>query len=152
MFSEPGEFLTMTQPLEILETALYAPDLAAAERFYVDVLGLTPMSKKEGRHLFFRCGHRMLLLFNPEFTATQQSVFPDAAPNHGARGPGHMAFFAPMSELDAWRERLEARGVAIESDATWSNGARSLYFRDPAGNSIEIASSKLWGIPEEGIR
>ncbi len=42
--------------------------------------------------------------------------------------------------------RLEAEGVAIEADFRWPNGARSLYFRDPAGNSLECAEAKLWNL------
>ena len=46
---------TMT-PDGILETVLYAKDLAAIEGFYRDVLGMEPFAKAEGRHLFYRCG------------------------------------------------------------------------------------------------
>ena len=36
-------------------------------------------------------------------------------------------------------------GMTIEADFRWPNGARSLYFRDPAGNSVEIVDPGLWG-------
>jgi catechol 2,3-dioxygenase-like lactoylglutathione lyase family enzyme len=45
-----------------------------------------------------------------------------------------------------WRERLEAHGVAIESVARWPRGGRSIYFRDPAGNSLELATPDLWDV------
>ncbi len=35
-------------------------------------------------------------------------------------------------------------GIAIEADFDWPNGAHSIYFRDPSGNSLEIAEPKLW--------
>ena len=31
-------------------------------------------------------------------------------------------------------------------NVTWPNGARSIYFRDPAGNSLECAEPGLWSI------
>jgi catechol 2,3-dioxygenase-like lactoylglutathione lyase family enzyme len=126
----------------ILETALYAADLAAAEDFYTRVLGLETFSRVEGRHLFFRLADAMLLIFNPEQTALSgQDV-----PPHGAHGPGHAAFTIQESELDAWRGHLESEGVEIEKEVEWPNGGRSLYFRDPAGNSLELASPRIWGL------
>jgi hypothetical protein len=37
--------------------------------------------------------------------------------------------------------------VAIESDFAWPGGGRSLYFRDPAGNSLEFAEPAIWHLP-----
>lgn len=128
---------------EILETALYVDDLEAAERFYADVLGLRLITRVAGRHVFFRCGGRVLLLFRPEATEEGGSV-----PAHGARGPGHVAFAAAEAELDGWRVRLAGAGVPIELEYTWPRGGHSLYFRDPAGNSLEIATPAVWGIDE----
>ena len=54
---------------EVLESALYVSDLPAAEKFYTEILGLTFFSKLEGRHVFLRCGDRMVLLFDAEVTA-----------------------------------------------------------------------------------
>ena len=55
-------------PSAILETVLYAADLAAAEDFYGRVLGLTRHAKGEGRHVFYKLESQMLLIFNPEAT------------------------------------------------------------------------------------
>lgn len=131
----------------ILETALYVDDLEAAEDFYSRVLGLTVYGKVPGRHIFFRLPGQMLLLFDAR--ATGQPLRPDAklpVPPHGARGPGHVCFAATKEAIDAWRAHLEAHGVGIESDFLWPSGGRSIYFRDPAGNSLEIAEPKLWGM------
>ncbi len=49
----------------VLETALYADDLDRAEVFYTSVLGLNLFAKEAGRHLFFKFGDHMLLVFNP---------------------------------------------------------------------------------------
>jgi len=127
-------------PLEVLETCLCVDDLAAAEKFYAQILGLPFHSRQEGRHVFFRCGRGMLLLFNPE-----QSSLPGEIPAHGTHGAGHVAFAAEESELPTWRKHLESHGVAIEKLHSWPGGGYSLYFRDPAGNSLEIATPTIWG-------
>jgi catechol 2,3-dioxygenase-like lactoylglutathione lyase family enzyme len=127
----------------ILETALYAADLDAAEAFYGGVLGLERVARAGERHVFFRLGGTMLLVFNPEETERPSTGLP--VPPHGARGAGHVAFAAEAAELDDWRERLLAAGIAIEADFLWPNGARSIYVRDPAGNSVEFTEPRLWG-------
>jgi catechol 2,3-dioxygenase-like lactoylglutathione lyase family enzyme len=135
----------------VLETCLYAADLAAAEAFYTTVLGLEVHARADGRHVFFRCGAGMLLVFDPGRTATEQThVGGRPVPVHGARGAGHVAFAVPAAELDAWRARLRELGVATESEVEWPRGGVSLYLRDPAGNSVELASPAIWGLPEPG--
>ena len=67
-------------------------------------------------------------------------------PAHGAVGPGHAAFAVDEAELPAWRARLRAHGVAVEAEIAWPRGGRSLYVRDPAGNSIELAPPRIWGL------
>jgi catechol 2,3-dioxygenase-like lactoylglutathione lyase family enzyme len=131
----------------ILETCLYATDLAEAERFYTSVLGLKKISHEPGRHLFFRCGQGVLLLFNPERTSTEQTTVGGAIiPLHGTTGAGHVAFRVEEEELDGWRERLQQAGVAVESEVAWPGGGHSIYFRDPAGNSLEFAMAGIWGL------
>ncbi len=133
------------QATHILETCLYVNDLVAADRFYQGVLGLELHSRQEGRHLFFRCGWRMLLLFNPEQSHQGPSM---GIPAHGAIGAGHIAFGIREAEIPAWREHLERSGIAIERTIDWPAGGQSLYFRDPAGNSLELATPRIWNIPE----
>jgi len=136
-------------PAAILESALYVSDLQAAQAFYRDVLGLEPITSVAGRHAFFRCGAGVLLLFNPDATAAPPPPgSPLPVPAHGAHGPGHLCFAASGAEIQAWRSRLEAQGIAIEADFRWPNGARSIYFRDPSGNSIEFAEPSIWARPE----
>lgn len=135
------------QPPAILEAALYVSDLAEAERFYGEALGLERIARVEGRHVFFRCGQTVLLLFNPAATAE-----PPAAgarlpvPPHGARGQGHLCFAATAEEIARWKAHLEAAGIAIEADFEWPGGGRSIYFRDPSGNSLEFAEPRIWGL------
>ena len=132
----------MTVPTldRVLETCLYAEDLAPAAAFYEEVLGLAPVSRVEGRHAFFRVGAAMLLLFQPETTTRSSEV-----PPHGAFGAGHVAFAVPEADLTAWRARFAAGGVALEKEVEWPGGGRSLYVRDPAGNSVELATPGIWG-------
>lgn len=124
----------------ILETCLYARDLAAAARFYERVLGLPPISRVEGRHAFFRCGDGVFLLFDPARTREEGGD----VPAHGAEGPGHVAFAVDAAALDAWRDRLTGEGIEIEREVTWPSGGRSIYLRDPAGNSVELATRSIW--------
>lgn len=134
-------------PSGILESALYAEDLDAAEAFYRDVLGLERLSRVGDRHVFFRCGDGVLLIFNPERTVEPPA--PDAklpVPPHGMRGQGHVCFRASEEEIDGWKAQLAGHGIAIEAEFEWPKGGRSIYFRDPSGNSIEFANPKIWGL------
>ena len=133
-------------PTGILETVLYARDLAAIEVFYRDVLGFEPFVRVEGRHLFYRCGDQVLLIFNPDATSVPPAPGALPVPPHGAEGEGHICFRASASELDAWRRRLETEGVPVEADFEWPAGGRSIYFRDPAGNCLEFAEPRIWGL------
>jgi catechol 2,3-dioxygenase-like lactoylglutathione lyase family enzyme len=136
------------KPEAILESALYVTDLAAAEAFYHDVLGLERISRVEGRHVFFRCGAGVLLLFDAE--ATREPPPADAklpVPAHGACGAGHLCFAATAEEIVHWKAALEASEIAVEADFEWPGGGRSIYFRDPSGNSLEFAEPRLWGRP-----
>jgi catechol 2,3-dioxygenase-like lactoylglutathione lyase family enzyme len=130
----------------VLETCLYAGDLDAAERFYVGLLGLELFAREPGRHVFMRCGGGMLLVFDPARTSSEPgTVGGVAVPAHGTRGAGHVCFRIAADALDAWRDRLERAGVAIEAEIAWPRGGTSLYMRDPAGNSVELAPALTWG-------
>ena len=137
--------MVIPEILGTLESALYTDDLQAAERFYGGTLGLPVIRRQEGRHVFFALGASILLVFDPKATASPPP--PDArlpVPPHGATGPGHFCFAVEPQKLDAWRAHLETSGVEIEADFQWPNGARSIYIRDPAGNSVEFAEPGLW--------
>lgn len=127
---------------EILEACVYADDLGAAERIYTTVLGMEVIARAEGRHVFFRCGGRVFLVFDPAATAAGGAI-----PGHGARGPGHVCFAMGADEVDGWRAQLRAHGVEIETEHAWPGGGRSLYFRDPAGNSVELGTPSIWRLP-----
>jgi catechol 2,3-dioxygenase-like lactoylglutathione lyase family enzyme len=130
--------------VQVLETCLYVDDLEAAEHFYHHVLGLEPFSRVPGRHSFFRCQGGVFLLFNPNATEKPGQ----GVPAHGARGPGHVAFAMRPDEISTWRERLWLHKVDIEAEVTWPSGGQSIYFRDPAGNSVELTTPQTWNLDE----
>ena len=130
----------------ILETVIYARDIAAARDFYEKVIGLTFYSEAEGRFVFFRCGDQMLLIFNPDITSRQSTG--SGPPPHGTAGAGHVCFRSTASQLVEWRQHLEAHALAIETVIDWPRGGRSIYCRDPAGNSVEFAEGAIWGFAE----
>ncbi len=97
------------------------------------------------KYPFFRCGAQVLLVFRAE--ATRVPPRSDArlpVPAHGTTGPGHFCMSAAENTFDSWRKHLELHGIEIEADFIWPQGGRSIYFRDPAGNSIEIADPAIW--------
>lgn len=135
----------MTSPrlAAVLETALYAADLPKARRFYEEVLGLAPMFADE-RLAAYAVGASVLLLFQ-RGTTEQPVMLPGGCiPPHGAQGCQHLALAIAAEELEPWVVQLEAAGVPIEERTQWPRGAVSLYFRDPDGHLLELATPGLW--------
>jgi len=127
----------------VIKTAIYVDDLDDAEDFYGSILGLPMIGKEPGRHVFFQVGDsNVLLAFLPETTLKG-----DALPSHGTSGPGHFALGIEQQSLSAWRQHLKAQGVSIEHEVEWPRGGKSIYFRDPAGNSVELVTPGVWGLP-----
>jgi catechol 2,3-dioxygenase-like lactoylglutathione lyase family enzyme len=126
----------------VIETAIYVDDLQATETFYQTVLGLRVIGKEPGRSVFFQAGEASVLL---AFLA-EATLKGDHLPPHGATGPGHFALGIDPESFDAWRQHLEAQGIPIEKEMEWSRGGKSLYFRDPAGNAVELVTPGVWGL------
>jgi catechol 2,3-dioxygenase-like lactoylglutathione lyase family enzyme len=101
------------------------------------------VGKEPGRHVFFRVGEASVLL---AFLA-EATLKGDQLPPHGASGPGHFALGIDAEAFDAWRKLLQGHGVTIEKEVEWPRGGRSLYFRDPTGNSVELVTPGVWGLP-----
>src|SRR5262249_40646054 len=96
-----------------------------------------------GRHVFFQVGEgHVLLAFLAETTLKG-----DQLPAHGATGPGHFALGVDADAFDAWRNLLQGHGVVIEREMDWPRGGKSIYFLDPAGNSVELVTLGVWGLP-----
>ena len=126
--------------MKVHETALYADDVAAAGVFYDEVLGLRRIDPPDEHSAAFRLGDGVLLLFDPQRTSTPGRFVPP----HGATGPGHVAFAVGAGELEVFKTALGERGVEIEREIEWPLGGRSIYFRDPAGNSVELVEGEIW--------
>lgn len=129
----------------ILETALYVDNLDRAVTFYHEVLGLTVMIEARPRLIALDAGEgTVLLLFRRGTTVSGFQLAEGNIPPHDGHGPVHAAFAIEEPELAEWEARLESHGVAIESRVHWGRGGRSLYFRDPDGHSLELATRGTW--------
>jgi catechol 2,3-dioxygenase-like lactoylglutathione lyase family enzyme len=127
----------------VVETAIYVTDLDATQEFYTKILGLTVIAREEHRHVFFQAGDEdVLLAFIADIT-----IHGEHLPSHGTKGPGHFALGIDTASHAAWKEHLLQNGVAIEKEITWPRGCRSIYFRDPSGNSAELVTPGIWGLP-----
>ena len=130
----------------ILETVLYASDLDAMADFYTRVLGLELVSDRRPLSLALRIGPGcVLLIFDPH----RSSEPGRDVPAHGAVGIGHIALRIEPQTYSAWADHFAVVGVAIEQEIDWPakpgrDAGRSIYFRDPAGNSVELITADIW--------
>jgi|SRR6185312_1666622 catechol 2,3-dioxygenase-like lactoylglutathione lyase family enzyme len=129
----------------ILETSLYTDDMDRARAFYEGVLGLQPMFSDD-RLTGYAIEKSVLLLFRKGTTEHPVKLKNGSIPGHGGTGELHVAFPIAKDELESWTERLGSHGVAIEGQNDWSRGGRSIYFRDPDGNLLELATPGLWSV------
>ena len=125
--------------LKIKETCLYVKDLELAKEFYEDVLHLKRISYLPGKHLFFRVGGSVLLIFNPE--DSKQKTSP---PAHFGGGRQHFAFEVKEQEYLTAKQEILSKGISITDEVTWKSGQKSFYFNDPEGNVLEV-------VPDAGI-
>ena len=125
--------------IKIKETCLYVQDLERAKKFYKEVLGLELISYVAGKHLFFNAGTSVLLLFNPEDSKSKKTP-----PAHFGGGKQHFAFEVAISDYEAAKQEIKAKGIEIIDEVVWSSGQESFYFNDPEGNVLEV-------VPDKGI-
>ena len=128
----------------LLETALYVDDMARSVRFFREVLRLVPMFESE-RLTAFDAGHIGVLLIFARFESHEDVTTPGGIiPGHEGAGPLHMAFAISREDYEPWRDHLAEAGVTIASEVAWPRGGRSLYFMDPDGHVLELATPGLW--------
>jgi catechol 2,3-dioxygenase-like lactoylglutathione lyase family enzyme len=82
----------------------------------------------------------VLLIFDPG--QAEQPGRP--VPSHGSRGPGHVALRIDADAYDAWLGRLRIAKIPVEHEHDWDGRGRSIYIRDPAGNSVELITADIW--------
>lgn len=128
----------------ILETAVYVDDMAAAHAFYGTVLGLKRMVAGDRLYAYDAGPEQVLLVFYRGHTGDDVETPGGVVPGHDTSGHSHFAFNIARDQVEAWRDHLGGQGVAIISEVTWPAGGTSLYFRDPDGNVLELASPALW--------
>ena len=129
----------------VLETALYVDDLDRTAAFYAELFELAPLYADE-RLRAFAVGSSALLLFRRGASLETMTMPGGTIPPHDGSGPLHVAFAIAADELAPWEERLRDRGVAVEGRTDWPRGGRSIYFRDPDGHLLELATPGLWRI------
>ena len=127
----------------VLETALDCGDLATSATFYTTLLDVTPMVQQD-RLVAIDAGEGTVLLLFQKGAPSSVMLPGGLVPAHDAGGPGHFALAIDTADLPAWEARLAELGIAIESRVTWERGGISLYFRDPDGRLVELATPGLW--------
>jgi len=137
--------MTVAPPIDgLLETALYVDDLERSAEFFERILGLIPMYRSD-RLIAYDAGPAAVLLVFARGRSTEDSVSErGTVPGHDGTGPLHMAFRIGAESYDGWRAHLDAAGVELRGEMAWPAGGRSLYFEDPDGHVLELATPGLW--------
>jgi len=128
----------------VLETAIYVDDISRAASFYRDILGLRPLLE-DARLVAFDAGPSSVLLIFLRGATLKDVVLPGGTiPAHDGSGPYHFALRIPAEAIAQWRDHLVARGVRITAEMAWPQGGESLYFNDPDGHVVELATPGIW--------
>ena len=132
------------RPRRVLETAVYCDDLARTRAFYEELLEKDPMLEGE-RVVAFDAGEGTVLLLLQRGASDQPFQSSGGlVPGHTSTGPAHIAFAIDKADVHGWLIRLEALHIPIESRVDWPRGGHSIYFRDPDGRSVELATPGTW--------
>jgi len=133
----------MPDLLRVLETSLYVDAFERACPFYEQVLGLNSIYRDARLCVYDVGGRGVLLLFLRGASLAPSRLPGGVVPPHDGHGPIHMALSIAADALADWEARLAEAGVAIESRVKWRRG-ESIYFRDPDGHVLELATPGLW--------
>ncbi len=125
-------------PLDgLLETALYVDDPARSSRFYRDVFGFEEMVANDRLYALVIPDRLVLLLFRKGASASLPVP-------HDGTGQSHIAFAIPKAALEDWKAWLARHQLPILETRDWPRGGTSLYFRDPDGHLLEVATPGVW--------
>ena len=128
----------------ILETVLYVDDLDRAAAFYETIMGLPVLHADKRMRAYDVAGRGTLLLFIRGGTLEPVETPGGTIPPHDGSGPLHVAFAIERTDLSEWEAHLADHAVAVESRTDWPRGGHSIYFRDPDGHLLELATPGLW--------
>jgi catechol 2,3-dioxygenase-like lactoylglutathione lyase family enzyme len=137
----------MTAPPEVthvLETSLYVADLGRSAAFYRRLFGFEVFVHDARMCALGVPGAQVLLLFLRGAAAAPAHTPGGLIPGHDGAGTLHLCFAIRDATLPAWQRHLAAEGIAQESRVDWPSGSVSLYFRDPDGHLLELATPRLW--------
>jgi len=123
----------------ILESSLYVDDVATSARFYERIFGFRVIADF-GRGCAMAAGERQVLLLFRKGGSLEGST------PHDGNGQLHLAFAIRTGELAGWEAWLAENGIAVEDKTNWERGGTSLYFRDPDGHLLEVATPGVWPI------
>ncbi len=128
----------------LLETALYVSDLEESRQFYQRIFGFECLLEDHRMCALQVPGSGVLLLFKHGGSLQPSQVPGGMIPAHGGSGVLHLCFAIPVASLEDWTRHLAAQEVEVESRVRQAFGGISLYFRDPDGHSVEVATPGLW--------
>jgi catechol 2,3-dioxygenase-like lactoylglutathione lyase family enzyme len=128
----------------LLESSLYVEDLPRSKAFYQKIFGFEALLEDHRMCALRIPAGGVLLLFKHDGSLHPSRVPGGIIPPHGGNGVLHLCFAIPVASLDGWSAHLGTHGVAIESRVRQQFGGISLYFRDPDGHSLELATPGLW--------
>ena len=113
-------------------TVIFVRDMTAMRRFYEDVLGLPLLRELSPRWIEYRLGDNTLALARPSLTAAD-------VPTPNGSASLQLAFKVSVREVDECADELVRQGVDLLSPPTdQAFGHRTLFFRDPDGNLLEV--------------
>jgi catechol 2,3-dioxygenase-like lactoylglutathione lyase family enzyme len=113
-------------------TVIFVRDMAAMRCFYEDVLGFAMVRELSARWFEYQVGGNTLALAMPGLTAAD-------APTPSGSASLQLAFKVSVAEVDQCADELVRHGVELVSPPTdRAFGHRTLFFRDPDGNLLEV--------------
>jgi catechol 2,3-dioxygenase-like lactoylglutathione lyase family enzyme len=135
-FSPPGMMPIRIQKLD--HFAIYVTDLARAEKFYSEHLGMAVRARIGTEQVLLECGDTLLALFAKPDLPTPVEPGAPADP----LGRAHFAVNVSASDWQAARAELEAAGVPLSRPIDWGDHD-CFYLTDPDGNLIELMSWRV---------